>query len=446
MPADPLAQAITHVLRLRLQSLPAALTEIFQDLPALPDAVTFKVLASIKVWVLQLAEPSNFEHSSGRESVYQAVQSLLRLSVLSKTVCQIIKCCAEMVLTLRHRQASCFCQMKLWPTLLRNEPVVTIVLEQVSLAIGRIDLAEGQKSILKQIVGLSPSALTVRKNLIARLEDLVWKAASKESVAVDQTKEWEEIIGLVQLDAYMSSQNNSTSLFYVGDLLWLYCMIAGPGTEDDRRQIWLAIQSFLRSLDTPATVGDSHKTSLVKLEAAWVKLHEIQQVDVMEQLQDGYVPQVAMAIHSFIGDFIQACMSLAPSHGRFAFVPKARNKLTEIFNPDTRLYWSVRCANRALRCALSSTGMVQYRSLLVLSHFPIVCESSISHLLAVTDAILTSLGTAGDTKLDAGCMRQSCREHKFERSSSIHVLLHKWIAAGFGSDSRLSTLLAWDRC
>lgn len=189
-----------------------------------------------------------------------------------------------------------------------------MVLETALLAFKRVDYSEGTTSIIKELVSLAPLS-TVRSKVIARLQGLILAAAGKVAVALDQAQEWSQILGLLELDMHFSQCETRTSSLFVGDLIWIYSMIAGLGSVEESEIIWRAIHSFSISLRSLTGGGEAHSTAVSQTKAAWMILQELQQTDIVEQLQDGYVPQVAIAMHKFISRLTQMSVAFSPSQG-----------------------------------------------------------------------------------------------------------------------------------
>lgn len=264
-------------------------------------------------------------------------------------------------------------QTKIWPSLLKIEYILHATLERIQTVLVRVDCTDEQSALLEAVLGTAPAPVAVRSNIIRKLQQLVWKATSKDLIAIDQGEEWFEMSALLRMDAYMSRHAAATSNIYAGDLIWLYSMIAGFGNEQVHSWVWRAIEAFIRSLEV-SSQSTSGPLQEEPLQTAFQRLHALQQVDVLEQLQEGYVPQVVTAIDTFVTRLITQTLNRTPSTGEWKQrSTTVESRLTGLEQVDTGQFWTSLCSGKALRCALSASGVLQYRSILVLSQFPIVC-------------------------------------------------------------------------
>lgn len=207
-------------------------------------------------------------------------------------------------------------QTKIWPSLLKIEFILQATLERIQMMLVRVDSTNEQKVLLEAVLGTAPTPVAVRSDIIRKLQQLVWKATSKDLIAIDQGEEWSEMSNLLRMDAYMSEHAAATSSFYAGDLIWLYSMIAGFGNEQVHSMVWGAIEAFTRSLEVSIQprCGPLQEEPL---KTAFQSLRALQQVDVLEQLQEGYVPQVVTAIDTFVTRLITQTLMYTPSKGEW---------------------------------------------------------------------------------------------------------------------------------
>lgn len=189
------------------------------------------------------------------------------------------------------------------------------VVNEVQNALIRIDYPVSDKRILIQILANMPTPIPVRARVISQLQKLVWASSSRDLLTIDQAEEWQQIVALVQMDSHLSGATEETSLLFAGELIWLYSMISGFGDEVASMHVWTAVRSFLQGLASVSVSPTSNELDLESMKAASARLRELQQTDVLEQLQDGYVPQVVSAIYGFISKVTKAVLSYAPTAG-----------------------------------------------------------------------------------------------------------------------------------
>lgn len=205
--------------------------------------------------------------------------------------------------------------MKLWPTILKCEYLLDAVIEAALQTLSRVDIAEERLESIKGILGLAPAAM-VKGKLGIRIGSLVWTAAIRETIAIDQAIEWPQIMLLADLSTCLNQSQGLKPWINGIDLIWVYCMIAGFGTEEEAGRLWQFVLSSVLTSSLQAPIDQAYRTDLYALEQDWTRLQRLQQMDVVEQLQDGHIPQVALCMHKVTARLVRMTLALTTSEGK----------------------------------------------------------------------------------------------------------------------------------
>lgn len=195
---------------------------------------------------------------------------------------------------------------------LKCEYLVDLFLETAQLVWSKVDIDEGRKEAVRSILGLAPGPV-VSSKISIKMQSSIWAAAATDTVAFDQAIEWPQIMLLADLSQYVNQDHGLASAANLWDLIWIYCMLAGLGSEEDASKLGHSVHASFCALQTSAS--HEYQAELDVLLEDWKRLQALQQVDVMEQLQDGYISQVPTLMHKVISEIVQAGLALAPSDG-----------------------------------------------------------------------------------------------------------------------------------
>jgi hypothetical protein len=212
-------------------------------------------------------------------------------------------------------------QSKLWPSLLKAEFAIPILIDEIVAELGSFDYNRYQRDDLCRLVTQFANMPAVRAKLMGMLKHTLAVASNKETVAMDQVEEWTTVLPLLQIDAAVSMKCPVTSRLQAADVLWIYSMVAGLGDAGMQAQVWTSMQAFLYSLDLANTTSRPNSIHLSGLKSAWDKLNETQSTDVVEQLQSGKVPQIPAILQDFFEQFVKSTTYHAPTTGELAIMP-----------------------------------------------------------------------------------------------------------------------------